>query len=179
MHSARSRLFWPTLCATILTVLTAAYASAGEREPPVPKGKPPTITLASAREEGGEVVVRVSTLMTVGMARTENGKKINSFGLAWHEGPPMTLGKQIRAYHPDGTPADAAAVLKALSKPTAATCFPRSAPPGQEPTLDAPDPFYLRVLREDTLALVYAPREIVTPLFDGQKEPNPPAAKKP
>src|SRR6185369_13205141 len=99
--------------------------------------------------------------------RTENGVKVNTIVMGGEEGRPMTLGKQVRAYRPDGKEADAAAVLKALKEPGPVACFTR----GQQAPTDkpqAPDAFYLKVLREDGIALVFDMRDAAPerqPLF--------------
>src|SRR5436190_15845073 len=137
--------------APLMTLIVLGLVSPvlAQEKPPAPKGPPPMIALAAAKEEGGAVVVRVSMLRSETRPQPENGRQGTVMAMVWQEGRPLTLGKQVRAYRPDGKPADAAAVLKALGHPAAAACFVQFTPPGaKEQPLEAPDAFYLHVLRE-------------------------------
>ena len=61
------------------------------------------------------------------------------------------FGDHLRAYRLDGRAAEPGEVLKALSQPSGVACFTGWI--GIKPT--PPDPFYLALLREGSIALAF------------------------
>ena len=71
-----------------------------------------------------------------------------------------TLGKDIRAYRPDGEPAAPGEVLNALARPRGGAYslrYDRGKPL-------QPDPFYLGILKEGSLALACDRPELAPPV---------------
>jgi hypothetical protein len=79
--------------------------------------------------------------------------------MKWSEFPAVTLGPTVRAFRADGKAADAEGVLRALAKPRGVAVFVRSK--DKDPT--TPDPFYLTLLRADTLVLVVDHKDLYPP----------------
>jgi hypothetical protein len=133
------------LSLALLSLLgTAAFAQA-----PVPKGEAPRIGLASAVEKDGKVVIEVFELREVARMKLPDRGDVFIEQRHWLALTTGTLGKDIRAYRPDGKPAAPREVLKALARPRAVAYFFGSAKgkPVQ------PDPFYLGLLREGSVGL--------------------------
>jgi hypothetical protein len=86
---------------------TAAFAQA-----PVPKGQVPQISLASAVEKDGQVIIEVFELRDVMRMKVEKGGDVFIEKRYWSALTTGILGKGIRAYRPDGTPAEPQEVLK-------------------------------------------------------------------
>ena len=76
--------------------------------------------------------------------------------MTWSNFPKVTLGKTVHAFGVDDKPAAQCAVLKALAKPKGVAVFVRTK--GSDPI--SPDPFYLALLREDTLILIVHAKDI-------------------
>jgi hypothetical protein len=134
---------------------TAAFAQA-----PVPKGVAPRIGLASAVEKDGKVIIEVFELREVmGMKIPDRGDVFieKRHWLALTTG---TLGKDIRAYRPDGKRAAPKEVLNALARPRGVAYFlgHDKGKPVQ------PDPFYLSMLKEGSIALAFDRPELALPL---------------
>src|SRR5262249_34785234 len=112
-------------------------------EPPTPKGNAPQFGLASAVEKDGKVTIEVFELREVmGMKMPKGGdafiEKRN-----WLTLTTGTLGKDIRAYRPDGKQAEPREVVNALAKPRGVAYF--RGYDKEKPV--QPDPFYLGLLR--------------------------------
>jgi hypothetical protein len=143
-----------------LLVLLLASATGARDEPPTPKGNAPQFGLASAVEKDGKVTIEVFELREVmGMKMPKGGdafiEKRN-----WLTLTTGTLGKDIRAYRPDGKQAGPREVLDALAKPRGVAYF--RGYDKEKPV--QPDPFYLGLLREGSIVLAFdrpqlAPRE--------------------
>ena len=126
---------------------TAAFAQA-----PVPKGEAPRIGLASAVEDkDGKVHIEVFELREVMRMKIPDRGDVFIEKRHWMALTKGTLGKDIRAYRPDGKRATPQEVLKALAKARGVAYFlgHDRAKPVQ------PDPFYLGLLREGSIALAF------------------------
>ena len=111
----------------------------------------PTILKATAVEQNGSVVIRVSSIEIRLRQPAGNAKDAKGWLLCWTKPDPLVLGKQIRAYSPSGKKLDNKAVLKALKKPVAVACFQRK----HKEDPEMPDPFYSTVFRDDVVILVF------------------------
>ena len=139
---------------------TAVFAQA-----PVPKGEAPRVGLASAVEDkDGKVVIEVFELREVMRMKMPKGGDVFIENRHWMALTTGTLGKDIRAYRPDGKRATPQEVLKALVKPRGVAYFlgHDRAKPVQ------PDPFYLGLLREGSIALAFDRPALAPP---GEPEP--------
>ena len=148
------------LSLALLSLLgTAAFAQA-----PVPKGEAPRIGLASAVEKDGKVLIEVFELRETMRMKMPKGGDVFIERRNWSWLTTGTLGKDIRAYRPDGKRATPQEVLKALAKPRGVTYFlgHDRAKPVQ------PDPFYLGLLREGSIALAFDRPALALP---GEPEP--------
>ena len=144
------------LSLAILSLLgTAAFAQA-----PVPKGEAPRIGLASAVEKDGKVIIEVFELREVMRMKIPDRGDVFIEKRHWLALTTGTLGKDIRAYRPDGKPAAPKEVLKALAKPRGVAYFlgHDRAKPVQ------PDPFYLGLLREGSIGLGFDRPELAPPM---------------
>jgi hypothetical protein len=145
------------------SVLLLAAAPLPRRErPTLPNRPPPEVVLAEASEKEGAVWVRF--LIPWGQ-RTEkpgimeiDGKKIpvttstRTYG-KWFPTVDLKVdGKRVQAFDVEGKEIAPKELLKRLAKRTHVVLFKS----------DPPDPFYLRLLRPDTLVFK-APLEKVTP----------------
>lgn len=149
------------LSLTLLSLLgTAAFAQA-----PVPKGEAPRIGLASAVEDkDGKVRIEVFELRNVMRMKVPRGGDVFIERRHWLPLATGTLGTDIRAYRPDGKRATPQEVRKALAKPRGVAYFlgHDRAKPVQ------PDPFYLGLLREGSIALAFDRPRLAPP---GEPEP--------
>ena len=134
---------------------TAAFAQA-----PVPKGQAPRIGLASAVEKDGKVIIEVFELREVMRMKMPKGGDVFIEKRHWLALTTGTLGKDIRAYRPDGKLAAPREVLKALAKPRGVAYFLGydKGKPVQ------PDPFYLGLLREGSIVLAFDRPELAPPM---------------
>jgi hypothetical protein len=138
--------------------LFAAVAAAQEKEKDTaPRGDSPKLLQAQATQVDGKVVIRIDNPVEQGagpLVRVEGGGSLPPYMvMRWLEMRKLTLGKTVQAYHANGKPADAEAVLKALNKPKGVAVFVRAKGAQLEP-------FYLSLLREDTLALVVESKDL-------------------
>jgi hypothetical protein len=151
------------LCSLIVLPLLNA-AGAAQDKPAPPKGRPPQFGLASAAEKDGKVTIEVSELRHVARVKMDG---FDVFIEKDHWLPLTTgvLGKDIRAYRPDGKPAGPKEVLSALARPRGVLYFLGfdKAKPVQ------PDPFYLGLLKEGGIVLAFD--------LPGRMLPAPPPAK--
>ena len=134
---------------------TAAFTQA-----PVPKGETPRIGLASAVEKDGKVIIEVFELREVMRMKIPDRGDVFIEKRHWLALTTGTLGKDIRAYQPDGKPAAPKEVLKALAKPRGVAYFLgyNKDKPVQ------PDPFYLSILKEGSIALAFDRPELAGPV---------------
>jgi hypothetical protein len=148
------------LSLALLSLLgTAAFAQA-----PVPKGEAPRIGLASAVEKDGKVLIEVFELRETMRMKMPEGADVFIVKRNWSVLTTGTLGKEIRAYRPDGKRATPQEVLKALAQPRGVAYFlgHDRAKPVQ------PDLFYLGLLREGSIALAFDRPALALP---GEPEP--------
>ena len=134
---------------------TAAFAQA-----PVPKGEAPRIGLAAAVEKDGKVIIEVFELREVMRMKMPKGGDVFIEKRHWSALTTGTLGKDIRAYRPDGKRALPREVLNALAKPRGVAYFLGydKGKPVQ------PDPFYLGLLREGSIGLGFDRPELAPPM---------------
>jgi hypothetical protein len=118
---------------------------------PVPKGEAPRIGLASAVEKDGKVIIEVFELREVMRMKMLKGGDVFIEKRHWLELTTGTLGKDIRAYRPDGQLAAPREVLTALAKPRGVAYFLGT--DKRKPV--QPDPFYLGLLREGSIGLAF------------------------
>jgi hypothetical protein len=141
-----------TLTSMTLLVLVPV-ATAQEKE--APRGESPRLWLASASQQDGKVVIQIAEPVEQGGPGGQRvGDGVRSLPATtvrkWWNLEKVTLGKTVQAFRVDGKPAEPAAVLEALAKPKGVAVFVRTK--DSDPT--RPEPFYLALLREDTLVLV-------------------------
>jgi hypothetical protein len=146
------------LLPSLAALLFAGIAAAQEKEKDTaPRGDSPKMLQAQAMQIDGNVVIRIDHPAEQGAGPLVTGDGIGSLPaysvMRWLEMRKLTLGKTVKAYHTNGKPADAEAVLKALAKPKGVAVFIR--PKGAQL-----EPFYLGMLREDTLALVVESKDL-------------------
>ena len=142
------------LSLAMLSLLSrAAFAQA-----PVPKGEAPRIGLASAVEKDGKVIIEVFELRETMRMKMPQGGDVFIEKRNWLSLTTGTLGKEIRAYRPDGKPAAPKEVLNALAKPRGVAYF--LGHDKRKPV--QPDPFYLGLLREGSIGLAFD-RPALTP----------------
>jgi hypothetical protein len=146
------------LCPLLVLLLTSATGA--QDKPPTPKGNPPRFGLASAVEKDGKVTIEVFELREVMRMKMPKGGDVFIEKRHWSALTTGTLGKDIRAYRPDGKPAAPQEVLDALAKPRGVAYF--LGYDKQKPV--QPDPFYLGLLSEGSIGLAFdrpelAPRE--------------------
>jgi hypothetical protein len=144
-----------------LFVTLSALAQVGRaQERDGPPGQPPCLWLASASQREGKVVVQIAEPQERGgkylPGGLERGPRWVPLVMTWSNIPKVTLGKTLHVCHVDGKPAAPSAVLKALAKPKGVAVFVRTK--GSDPI--RPDPFYLALLRADTLILVVNAKDI-------------------
>jgi hypothetical protein len=120
----------------------------GEKVTPAPVTLP-EIVRATATEEKGVVLIRVSqrTLRLAG--KKGGGPGGRDYLYVWAEGKPYTLGKTVLAFSQAGKPLGQAAVAKALARTALVPCFYV-----EENDPETPEPVYLGVFREDAVILV-------------------------
>ena len=134
----------------ICTVIALAFAlPAAAQAPPVPKAYPPNIWLASAVKKGANVVVRVSHLTPETGLREKDGQEVSEMVMMWGKPKEFELSKKVQAIRTDGKE-----VLKTLAKPVGVLCFVTS-----PENLAKPDAFYLALLREGSIALVFEAKD--------------------
>jgi hypothetical protein len=141
---------------TLLTLALLVFvpvARAEEKE--APRGGSPQLWLASASQQDGQVVIQLAEPVEQGGAGGQVvGPGVRSLPattvMKWRNLPRVTLGKTAQAFRVDGKPAEPDAVLKALARPRGVAVFVRTN--ASDPA--RPDPFYLALLREETLVLV-------------------------
>jgi hypothetical protein len=141
--------------AILLLLGTAAFAQA-----PVPTGKAPQIGLASAAEKDAKVIIEVFELREVMRMKMEKGGDVFIEKRHWSVLTTGTLGKDIRAYRPNGKPAAPQEVLNALAKPGGVAYFlgyDKSKPV-------QPDPFYLGLLKAGSIVLAFDRPELAPPM---------------
>jgi hypothetical protein len=146
------------LLATLLVILPVGSA----QEKKAPPGQPPQLWMASASEQGGKVVIQIAKPEERGGIEGRGGSEPGVKSLPsttvmmWSNLRKVTLGETVQAFRVNSERAEAKSVLKALANPKGVAVFVRtkkSDPP-------RPDPFYLALLREDTLVLVVNDKDI-------------------
>jgi hypothetical protein len=137
-----------------------ALASIASAQAPVPAGDAPKIGLASATQKDGKVTIDVFELRDVIGRKMPNGTIVFIEQRHWSSLATGTLGKDIRAYLPDGKLASKEAVLKALGKGQGVAYFI-----GFDKNREIqPDPFYLGMLKDGGVALAFDRPELAVPV---------------
>jgi hypothetical protein len=132
---------------TVIVLLSCSFARS-EDLPATPKGPAPLFGVARATEKEGKVTVELFELRdVVGIPVMDHIEFIQMDN--WLELASRAVGKDMRAFRPDGKPADPKEVLRSYAKPRAVMYFLGydKAKPVQ------PDPFYLSLLKEGSIAL--------------------------
>jgi len=116
--------------------------------------------LASAAHEDGKVAVQIAEPTERGAGgaiESQDGVKFLPAGTVWkwRNFKKVALGKTVQAYRVNGDILNPGAVLKALEKPRSVAVFVR-----ESNNLNKPDPFYLALLREDTIVLTVSSKGI-------------------
>ena len=138
----------------VLSVALVCVVSATADDDNPPPNKPPQLWRALATEQDGKVVIQI--------ARPEYDvprKSVSAEAMKWHNLQKVTLGNSVHAFGVDGKRVESTAVFEALRQPKGVAVFVRF----YEPLLD-PDPFYLAMLREDTIVFVVAADAILDPI---------------
>jgi hypothetical protein len=150
----------------VLTLLSATLllfvpvGSAQEKD--APPGQPPRLWLASASEQDGKVVIQIAQPAERGGPGGRGGFEPGvktlpaTMIMKWFNLRKVTLGKTVQAFRVNGERAEPKSVLKALAKPKGVAVFVRT----KENDPRRPDPFYLALLRDDTLVLVVNEKDI-------------------
>jgi hypothetical protein len=148
---------------TLLSVTLLLFAQVGgAQEKDAPPGQAPQLWLASASEQNGQVVIQIAKpeerAGAGGPGGFEPGVKTlpATWVMKWSDLRKVTLGKTVQAFRVNGERAEPKSVLKALGKAKGVAVFVRTK--DDDPT--RPDPFYLALLREDTLVLVVNQKDI-------------------
>lgn len=144
------------LCSLTMLLFVGTVVSA---QAPVPKSVAPRFGLASAVQKDGKVMIEVLELRDVMRIKMPNGGDVFLEERHWSVLTTGTLGEDIRAHRPDGKTATARDVLNALEKPLGTAYFLGydKAKPVQ------PDPFYLSLLKEGSIALSFDRPELAPP----------------
>ena len=149
------------LCTLAMVIGLVASSSGQDRSPP-PKGPGPSFQLATAVEKDGLIVVRYSQPVqaTKTVQVEKDGKKVtqNVAYTVWNDIEFKVDGKSVAVLGADGKAIDPKNLLKRLAKPTPIAIFAFN--PKDELT---PDPFYLRVLREDIVVFAASYMEFRPP----------------
>lgn len=147
----------------ILALLTIAALFPWDAwaQAPIPKGDAPRIGLASAVEQDGKIVIEIFELRDVKRLKLPNAGDVFIEERHWQLLTTGTLGQDIRAYRPDGKNPSNAEVLKSLIKPQGVTFY--MGYQRDKPAL--PDPFYLGMLKEGTVALAFDRPELAPPVL--------------
>jgi len=134
----------------------------GAQEKDAPPGQPPQLWLASASEQDGKVVIQIAKPEERGGRSGRGGFEPGvktlpaTMVMKWSNLRKVTLGETVQAFRVNGERAEPKSVLKGLAKPKGVTVFVRTKQ--SDPT--RPGPFYLALLREDTLVLMVNDNDI-------------------
>jgi hypothetical protein len=145
---------WRSLFYSAVGLMLLA-GSASAQPAPYQKGEKlapeiaPSIYRASASEENGQVLIRVSW-RAMRIAREVEGKPTRGWVHVWENVKPLALGEQIQAYDRQLKPLSKQTVLKALAKQVTVVVFVRG-----EGDPDKIDPLYMEVLKDDAVILVF------------------------
>jgi hypothetical protein len=137
----------------LFAVLVGVSVGAPQVDRP-PANEPPQLWRASASEQDGKVIVQIAQPEYV-----KPRQAVAAEAMRWRYFKKVTLGETAHAFGVDGKRMDSKAVLKALAEPKGVAVFVRFT----RPLLD-PDPFYLGMLREGTIALVVGAGDIADPI---------------
>jgi hypothetical protein len=140
--------------------MVSLLGSTAFAQAPVPKGEAPRIGLATAVEKDGKVIIEVFELREVMGLKIPDRGDVFIEKRNWSVLTTGTLGKDIRAYRPDGKSATPQEVLNALAKPRGVVYFlgHKKEKPVQ------PDLFYLSLLKEGSIALAFDRPESALPI---------------
>ena len=136
----------PLSLATVLALGSAASAQA-----PIPAGPAPKFGFATASEKDGTVTIEIFELRETMRMKIPNAGDVFIEKRNWLPWTKGALGKDIRAYRPDGKSATADEVLKALSRGRGVAYFVGF----DNNRAVQPDLFYLGLLKEGSVALAF------------------------
>jgi hypothetical protein len=138
----------------LLVTLVAGIPTETAQVDKPPPNEPPQLWQASASEQEGKVIIQIARPDYV-----EPRQAVAAEAMRWRNLKQVTLGETVRAFGVDGKRMEPKAVLKALAKARGVAVFVRY----QQPLLD-PDPYYLAMLRDGTVALVVGAGDILDPI---------------
>jgi hypothetical protein len=148
---------------TLLSATMLVFVPVGSaQEKLAPPGQPPQLWLASASEQNGKVVIQIAKPEERGGIEGRGGFEPGVKSLPattvmmWSNLRKVTLGETVQAFRVNSERADAKSVLKAIANRRGVAVFVRT----KESDPTRPDPFYLALLREDTLVLVVNDKDI-------------------
>ena len=119
-------------------------------------GYAPTLLLASASAQEGQVVIQMSRPGPVLPPEDRTEERGDRHMTEWVNLRKVTLGKTVQAFGVDGLQKKPKAVLEALAKPKGVAVFIRNY--ASDPL--TPAPFYRAMLREGTIILVVNSEDI-------------------
>jgi hypothetical protein len=146
----------------MLATLPLFVPVASGQEKDGPAGQPPRLWLALATEQDGKVVIQIAKPEEQGSHGGRGGFEPGvkslpaTMVMKWTNLRKVTLSKTVQAFRVNGERAETKSVLQALAKPKGVAVFLRT----KESDPTRPDPFYLALLREDTLVLVVNDKDI-------------------
>ena len=140
--------------------IVLVLGSVASAQAPVPTGQAPRFGLATATEKDGKVRIEVFELREIMRVKPAAAGDVFVEQRHWAPLTTGTLGKDIRAYRPDGKLAASEDVLKALVKGRGVAYFM-----GFEKNREIqPDPFYLGLLKDGSVALAFDRPELAVPV---------------
>ena len=146
---------WLMLVSIVLPM--CASIANGEEKDTAPRGDSPQLLMASATQKDGKIIIDIARPVEQGAGPLVVGPGIGSLPatmvMNWVVLKKFTLGKTVQAFRVDGKPVEPEAVLKALAKQKGVAVFIRANVQAK------PEPFYLSLLRGDTIALVVAHKD--------------------
>jgi hypothetical protein len=110
---------------------------------------------ASAAKQGEKIVIQIAHQEYV-----DPRKPVSREAMQWENWRPVTLGETVRAFRANGKALEPGEVLKALAEPKLVAVFVRQHIPSQPRDLSDPEPYYLAMLREGTIALIVTGSDI-------------------
>lgn len=149
------------LALLLATVLLSVSVGSGQ-EQEAPPGQPPQLWRASASEQEGKVVIQIAQPIEQADGGGPGGfeEGVRSLPpdtvMRWSNLRKVALGQTAQAFRANGQRAEPKAVLKGLAEPKGVAVFIRT----KESDPRKPDPFYLALLREETLVLVVNNKDI-------------------
>jgi len=135
-----------------MTLLMLVSTINAEEKDTAPRGDSPRLLKASATQKDGRIIIEIAEPVEQGAGPLVHSPGVGSLPatmvMNWVAFKKFTLGKTVLALHVDGKVAEPEMVLKALAKQKGVAVFIRANVQAK------PEPFYLSLLREETIVLV-------------------------